>query len=143
MLEGKQNAANKAINRRIEFFPTYKKYKLYASKKVGSLDSLLEITKKFNEDYTFLKNSQLVIFGTTNKDNMKGFDSYMTDLGRHLVVIELSNEESYIFEDTFLLNELAKQNAFLGLDFGYFAEGHKVDKTFNFYVCVLEWTCEE
>ncbi len=143
VIDGKENAANKAINRRVEFIPTYKKYRLYAAKKLSSVDSLLRFTIKFNEDYKFLENSQLIIFGTVDRKNMKKFDDYMTDLGRHLIVIKLSNEENYIFEDTFLLSELVKQNTHLGLDFAYFIEERKIDKTFGFYVCVLEWTCEE
>lgn len=142
-IDGKINAANKAINRRVEFRPTYRNYKLYTSKKVDSYDSLINYTVKLRKEYSFLKGSKLVVFGETGKNNENDFDKYMANMGRHLAVIELSEEDSYMFKDTILLNKLVKQNAYLGLDYAYFIEEHQIDETFSFYVCVLEWTCEE
>jgi len=142
-IDGKISAANKAINRRVEFLPTYRNYKLYISKKVDSYDSLIEYTIKFSKEYNFLKNSKLVVFGETGRNNEKNFDIYMARMGRHLAVIELSEEDNYMFKDILLLDKLAKQNAYLGLDYAYFIEEHQIDETFSFYVCVLEWKCEE
>ena len=139
MIDGKENLANKAINRRVEFIRVHKEYKLYTVKKVYSADSLLKYSKKFREEYKFLKGSHLVIFVATRET----FSKYMASMGRYLVTIKLSKEDNYLFSDTSLLSELVKQNVYLGMDYAYYLDETKIDKQSNFFVCVLEWICEE
>ena len=144
-VDGIPNENNKAYNRRVETFPNYPSHKIYVFDKVNTYDSLLKIVERLEKEYSFLENKELIIFPKMgNYKTLHGILKHsFRILNRHNVLID--NEHlKRTFENENLIENLKKYNFDIAIDDGgLYIDEMKVDETFNFYVCVLEWTCEE
>ncbi|WP_338792120.1 hypothetical protein [Bernardetia sp. MNP-M8] len=101
--------------------------------------------ERLDTEYYFLENTELIIFPTrgnySNLEQVLKYSFRFLDLNNVLIDAKYLKES---FENENLIESLKKYNFDIAIDdAGLYIDEIKVDESFNFYVCVLEWTCEE